>query len=56
MKYRFEFELDNFNLGDCYNCPICKRIETYDEDDGYDFYEVCPLDDDSENCPLIEVV
>lgn len=50
MKYKYEFELEDFEKGHCYTCPF-----SYDEDtpDGYDV--CCVLMCRYDNCPLEEV-
>ena len=51
MKYRYEFDLDNFEKGFCPNCPL-----TYDIADSFDDYApICVLGCSWENCPLEEV-
>ena len=46
MRYRYEFELSNFEKGFCADCPLSYY-------NGY--YYICPLGCDYKNCPLEEV-
>lgn len=46
MKYKYEFELSNFEKGFCADCPLSHY-------NGY--YYICPLGCDYKNCPLEEV-
>ena len=52
MKYRYEFELQDFEKGDCYECPL-----SYTEyDDRYEEWnDHCVLGCHYEECPLEEV-
>ena len=51
MRYKYEFDLDNFEKGFCPNCPL-----TYDIADSFDDYApICVLGCSWENCPLEEV-
>ncbi len=51
MKY-VEIELpENFERGDCYNCPFCHSYSSFDEDDGWDYWDGCNLDY-NEECKL----
>ena len=45
-KYKYEFELSNFEKGFCADCPLSYY-------NGY--YYICPLGCDYKNCPLEEV-
>lgn len=51
MKYRYEFEADDFTKGSCLYCPLSHW--------GYDnkkhFSEMCVLGSSKEDCPLEEV-
>ena len=46
MKYRYEFDFDNFEKGFCADCPLAHF-------NGY--YYICVLGCDYKNCPLEEV-
>lgn len=52
MKYKYEFEMDNFEKGDCSRCPF--SYVNYD-DPAWDYncvlfarYDECPLEEVSE--------
>ena len=51
MRYKYEFELNNFTIGNCPQCPL-----TYIDTDFYgDYTERCGLGSDGMDCPLEEV-
>ena len=47
MKYKFQFEDDNFHVGECYFCPLGYL------DDNFDTH--CVLLCSAVDCPLEEV-
>lgn len=51
-KYKYEFEYDYFEKGDCFNCPL--SYQTYD-DQYEEWNDVCVLNYSSDECPLEEV-
>ena len=51
MKYKYEFETEDFEKGDCYSCPLA-----YIEWASGDFDPHCPLHARWDECPLEEVV
>lgn len=51
MKYKYEFEIDDeFEKGDCYDCPLHYE-EYYDRDDAIR----CVLECNYNECPLVEI-
>lgn len=53
MKVNIELELDDdFEPGDCYNCPLSYEETWYDEDDGWEFWNRCVLNTRYDECYL----
>lgn len=55
-KFKLEFEMnDNFEKGDCFNC-LFRQLEWFDDDGYTDYYDYCFIFNDSQDCPLQEVI
>ena len=56
MKYKYEFEaLDDFELGDCEDCPLHFEQCGEDEYGDWDVKIRCVLGCNYEECPLQEI-
>lgn len=51
MRYKYEFEADDFTRGNCLYCPLSH----WGYDDKKHFGEMCVLSSSKEDCPLEEV-
>ena len=53
MKYKYEFEFEDFEKGDCYGCPLSYQMynDQYEE-----WNDVCVFGCGYDECPLEEVV